>query len=135
LQLADMQENLRLRGSLPEEGEAGKETSMLWRQGVKDRARRKREVKSRHDERHSAAVRIQAGVRRFLAKIAFGHLVSRARDERYLLAIVKIQSSYRGYHLRAWIHRLVPKLQHSAAVQIQALVRFVVDLGRIRSLA
>jgi hypothetical protein len=61
--------------------------------------------------------------------------VSRARDERYLLAIVKIQSSYRGYHLRAWIHRLVPKLQHSAAVQIQALVRFVVDLGRIRSLA
>lgn len=34
---------------------------------------------------------LQSCVRRFLAKIAYGHLVARARDERYLLAIVKIQ--------------------------------------------
>ncbi|KAE8908967.1 hypothetical protein PF005_g8087 [Phytophthora fragariae] len=124
LDLVEMQERLRLRGNLPEEGgTGGKEMPMLWRQGVKDRARRKRDVKNRHEERQMAATRIQSCVRRFLAKIAYGHIVARARDERYLLAIVKIQSAFRGYSLRAWIQRLVPKLQYNAAVQIQALVR------------
>ncbi|KAG2984093.1 hypothetical protein PC121_g22501 [Phytophthora cactorum] len=124
LDLADMQENLRMSGSLPQESESsGKETSLLWRQGVRDRARRKRGFKNRQEERQSAVIRIQACVRRFLAKIAYRHLVARARDERHLLAIVKIQSIYRGYYLRSWIHRLVPKLKHDAAVQIQVLVR------------
>ncbi|KAG6609582.1 uncharacterized protein IUM83_01018 [Phytophthora cinnamomi] len=124
LDLAEMQENLRVRGNLPEDGEpGGKEIPTLWRQGVKDRVRRKRDVKNRHEERQLAATCIQACVRRFLAKIAYGHLVARARDERCLLAIVKIQSAFRGYYLRAWIQRLVPKLQYNAAVQIQALVR------------
>ncbi|KAL4155645.1 hypothetical protein PRNP1_007798 [Phytophthora ramorum] len=123
LDLADMQENLRMRGTLPDEGESGGKEMLLWRQGVKERARRKRDGKSRHEERQSAAIRIQACVRRVLAKIAFRHLVARARDERYLLAVVKIQSILRGYHLRDWTQRLVPKLRHNAAVQIQALVR------------
>ncbi|KAF1793069.1 IQ motif, EF-hand binding site [Phytophthora cactorum] len=87
-----MQENLRMSGSLPQESESsGKETSLLWRQGVRDRARRKRGFKNRQEERQSAVIRIQACVRRFLAKIAYRHLVARARDERHLLAIVKIQ--------------------------------------------
>ncbi|KAG7388026.1 hypothetical protein PHYPSEUDO_013278 [Phytophthora pseudosyringae] len=124
LDLADMHETLRVRGDLPEEGASGgKETPLLWRKGVKDRARRKRDVKNRQEERQSAAACIQSSVRRFLAKIAYGHVVARARDERYLLAVVKIQSIYRGFHLRAWMHRLVPKLRHQAAVQIQTLVR------------
>ncbi|KAF1791842.1 IQ motif, EF-hand binding site [Phytophthora cactorum] len=36
---------------------------------------------------------------------------------------MRSKSIYRGYYLRSWIHRLVPKLKHDAAVQIQALVR------------
>ncbi|POM70893.1 Hypothetical protein PHPALM_12614 [Phytophthora palmivora] len=123
LDLADMQDNLYMRGNLPEEEAGSKDTSLLWRQGVKDRARRKRDVKNQHEERQGAAIRIQSCVRRFLAKVAFRNLVVRARDERYLLAIVKIQSIYRGYHLRMWIQRLVPKLRYNAVVQIQALVR------------
>ncbi|EEY54909.1 uncharacterized protein PITG_08477 [Phytophthora infestans T30-4] len=122
LDLADMQENLRVRSNLAEES-AGKETSLLWRQGVKDRARRKRGFKSRQEEHQCAAIRVQSCVRRFLAKIAYRHLVARARDERHLLAVVKIQSIYRGFYLRAWIHRLVPRMKNGAAVQIQALVR------------
>ncbi|KUG00151.1 hypothetical protein AM587_10003977 [Phytophthora nicotianae] len=141
LDLADMQESLRISGNLPEESES----SLLWRQGVKDRARRKRGFKNRQEERQSAAIRIQSWVRRFLAKIAYRHLVARARNENHLLAVVKIQvqfhatyfyaqscansltccfkSIYRGYYLRSWIERLVPTLKHDAAVQIQALVR------------
>ncbi|ETK83503.1 hypothetical protein F441_11523 [Phytophthora nicotianae CJ01A1] len=119
LDLADMQESLRISGNLPEESES----SLLWRQGVKDRARRKRGFKNRQEERQSAAIRIQSCVRRFLAKIAYRHLVARARNENHLLAVVKIQSIYRGYYLRSWIERLVPTLKHDAAVQIQALVR------------
>ncbi|KAG6945648.1 hypothetical protein JG687_00017204 [Phytophthora cactorum] len=37
--------------------------------------------------------------------------------------VTAIASIYRGYYLRSWIHRLVPKLKHDAAVQIQVLVR------------
>ncbi|KAK1941506.1 hypothetical protein P3T76_007372 [Phytophthora citrophthora] len=121
LDLADMQENLRLRGNIPED-EANKDTAM-WRQGVKARSRRKRNIKNRHEERHLAVIRIQACVRRFLAKIAYRHLVIRARDERLRVAAVKIQSIYRGCYLRSWIHKLVPKLRYNAAVQIQSLVR------------
>ncbi|KAL3670427.1 hypothetical protein V7S43_004746 [Phytophthora oleae] len=122
LDLADMQESLRLRGNLPEEAAASKETT-VWRQGVKARSRRKRDIKNRQEERQVSAIRIQACIRRFLAKIAYRHLVARARDERFLVAVVKIQSIYRGYYLRSWIHNLVPKLRYDAAVQIQSLVR------------
>ncbi|KAG1713388.1 hypothetical protein DVH05_001175 [Phytophthora capsici] len=121
LDLADMQENLRLRGDLSEEV-ANKDTAQ-WRQGVKARSRRKRDIKNRQEERQSAAIRIQTCVRRFLAKISYRHLVTRARDERFLVAVVKIQSMYRGYYLRSWIHKLVPILRYNAAVQIQSLVR------------
>lgn len=83
-----MQEHLRLRGNLPEEGEAGsKEVSTVWRQGVTDRARRKRDVKNRHEERQIAAIRIQVHCLLYLSSKL--HVVSRVSDSDRLAVVIR----------------------------------------------
>ncbi|RLN65621.1 hypothetical protein BBP00_00002732 [Phytophthora kernoviae] len=71
LELAEMQDSLKKRGDVTEEGSAtSTDTSLLWRQGVKQRARRKRGFKNRQEERQDAVIRIQNLVGKLAARRA-----------------------------------------------------------------
>ncbi|KDO24680.1 hypothetical protein SPRG_10213 [Saprolegnia parasitica CBS 223.65] len=101
----------------------GGSTLPTWRREVHAHAMGKREAKHRRDRLASAATKIQACVKRFLARVGYGHLVSRRMDEIVLVSAVVIQASFRGYVVRKQTALELVALQSIAIVRIQALVR------------
>ncbi|KAF0695128.1 Aste57867_14025 [Aphanomyces stellatus] len=101
-----------------------------WRQDVTHRAFGKREAKHRKDMLNHAATVIQACVKRFLARVAFIHLLSRHVDEMVLWSTIVVQAAYRGYIVRKRIAARLAQLQEASVIKIQSVVRGI--LGRER---
>ncbi|TMW64664.1 hypothetical protein Poli38472_011544 [Pythium oligandrum] len=105
-----------------------------WRKDVKSRAGRKRDIVARKEHMQHSATLIQACIKRFLVRFSYVRLLSRHYDEIYLRAVIKIQSVFRGYRLRAKITRIVSKLRSQAAIQIQSLIRGIQARKRVGTL-
>ncbi|KAG9412679.1 hypothetical protein AC1031_015584 [Aphanomyces cochlioides] len=109
---------------------ANSKRSEPWRQDVRLRAADKRQAKHRKDRLHHAATVIQACVKRFLARVAFMHLMSRHVDEMVLWSAIVVQAGYRGYVARKRIAERLAQVQEASATKIQCLVRGILSRER-----
>ncbi|KAH9120120.1 hypothetical protein LEN26_011280 [Aphanomyces euteiches] len=109
---------------------ANSKRSEPWRQDVRLRAADKRQAKHRKDRLHHAATVIQACVKRFLARVAFIHLMSRHVDEMVLWSAIVVQAGYRGYVARKRIAERLAQVQEASATKIQCLVRGILSRER-----